>query len=414
MKNRKSLALLLVLLMLTTLIFSACGNTETPSTSKPSAPSTEAPSDTPKADESGIKEYSDLDLPSYISFSTYDVGSATFSQVAGLCEGILTKTGLTTRQIVASTDMARLLPVRSGSINVCVGTSNMTELASKGAAPYNTTDWGPQSFRQVWSCPAAAGIGVYVLEDSDIQSIADLAGKRVTYIPGNDSANLAGGAVLAYAGLTWDDVEMCICSGPSDSYNAFAEGRADCYIGGSTSANLVEISQTKGVRLISPDPDNTEAWNRVKSFASAFYCDKSVKAVGTSEDNPGYVFGFVAPVFLTYADTCTFDLAYALAKAIDESYEEYKDYDVNLVNYAVKTALVPEALVIPVHEGALQYFKDMGYWTDELQARQDFLLTKEAAYAQAWDEALGYASENVISGEAFSEYWTAVSANVEY
>ena len=136
------------------IILSGCGGTDDKTqqptdnagttTEEPGNESTDAPET-----EGGIKDYEDLDLPEYISFSTYDVGTATFSQVAGLCEGILQKTGLVTRQIVASTDKARLIPTRAGTINFVVGTANMVQLAGTGDSPFNTTDWGPQQFRQI-------------------------------------------------------------------------------------------------------------------------------------------------------------------------------------------------------------------------------------------------------------------------
>jgi TRAP transporter TAXI family solute receptor len=322
-------------------------------------------------------------------------------------------TGIKTRQIVSGTDFGRMIPVRSGQVHFFLGTSNTVELASTGKSPFNTSDWGPQAFRQVWSSLSSGGIGVYVLEKSDINTIADLKGKRVTYITGNDSANLVGEAILAYAGLTWDDVEKCICSSPSDAYTALSEGRADCYWGGATAATLFEMDQTMGLRLVEFDRDDQEAWGRLRNFAATFYPKEGTVGVDMSEDNPKCVLGFVAPVVMTYAQLDD-DIAYAVTKAIDISYDAYKDINVELVGWRADLALVPEALVVPFHDGAIKYLKEAGYWNDELQAKQDALLEKEAKLQELWNSALTKASEQKIKSADFAAFWDQVRKDAGY
>jgi len=410
MKRRKLVYFLLIITLSIPLLLAACSNgtTPTPTTSQPLA--TESP-ETPGTP--GGTDLKDVKLPDFISFASYDVGSATFAQVAGLCEGIMNVTGIKTRQIVAGTDFGRMIPVRSGQAHFFVGTSNTVELASVGKSPFNTSDWGPQPLRQVWSALSSGGIGVYVPEKSNIQTIADLAGKRVTYITGNDSANLVGEAILAYAGLTWDDVEKCICSSPSDAYTALAEGRADCYWGGATASTLYEMDQTIGLRLVEFDRDDEEAWNRLRAFAASFYPKEATVGVDISEDNPRCVLGFVAPVVMTYPQLDE-NIAYAISKAIDVSYDAYKDINVELVGWRADLALVPEALVVPFHEGSIKYLKEAGYWNDELQAKQDVLLEREAKLQELWNDALAKASEQKIRSADFAAFWDQIRKEAGY
>lgn len=412
LKRRKLVLWLLIIALSVPMVLSGCSNgsttSPTPATTPPPAGEDPIPTET-----SGGTDLKDIELPDFISFASYDVGSATFSQVAGLCEGVMNVTGIKTRQIVSGTDFGRMIPVRSGQVHFFLGTSNTVELASTGKSPFNTSDWGPQAFRQVWSSLSSGGIGVYVLEKSNINSIADLEGKRVTYITGNDSANLVGEAILAYAGLTWDDVEKCICASPSDAYTAISEGRADCYWGGATASTLYEIDQTMGLRLVEFDRDDQEAWQRLRAFAATFYPKEGTIGVDMSEDNPKCVLGFVAPVIMTYGQLDD-DIAYAVSKAIDISYDAYKDINVELVGWRADIALVPEALVVPFHDGAIKYLKEAGYWNDELQAKQDALLEREAKLQELWSDALTKASEQKIKSADFAAFWDQVRKDAGY
>lgn len=412
LKRRKLVFWLLIIALSIPIVLSGCSNGTTP-TATPATSPTPAVEDPTPTESSGGTDLKDLNLPDFISFASYDVGSATFAQVAGLCEGVMNVTGIKTRQIVSGTDFGRMIPVRSGQVHFFLGTSNTVELASTGKSPFNTSDWGPQAFRQVWSSLSSGGIGVYVLQKSDINTIADLKGKRVTYITGNDSANLVGEAILAYAGLTWDDVEKCICSSPSDAYTALSEGRADCYWGGATAATLFEMDQTMGLRLVEFDRDDQEAWGRLRNFAATFYPKEGTVGVDMSEDNPKCVLGFVAPVVMTYAQLDD-DIAYAVTKAIDISYDAYKDINVELVGWRADLALVPEALVVPFHDGAIKYLKEAGYWNDELQAKQDALLEKEAKLQELWNSALTKASEQKIKSADFAAFWDQVRKDAGY
>ena len=51
------------------------------------------------------------------------------------------------------------------------------------------------------------GQAIAVTKSSGIETYEDLRGRRVAYIKGSPALNVNTEAYLAYAGLTWDDVE---------------------------------------------------------------------------------------------------------------------------------------------------------------------------------------------------------------
>lgn len=411
MKKLKRFVLWLMVFTLTFTLFSAGCSTDSNSAASTGTETTDANTatnaDTNAAStaDSGPVSFEDLDLPEFIAFGTYDVGTATFAQVAGLCEGILQTTGIKTRQIVSGTDFGRMIPVRSGTVQFFLATSNTASLAVPGRSPFNTTDWGPQPLREVWGGFNAAGLAAYVPKDSDINSLADLKGKRVPYQPGNDSANFANEAFLRYAGLTWDDVEKVNCTSPSDAYAALAEGRADVCTGGTSAAKIVEMEQTMGLKLLEFDPNDAESWAKLYDFApTGFYPKVTTIGACVTTDNPKNVLGFIAPILMTYG-ALSDDVAYAMAKAIDTSYDVFVKISPDLAGWKHEEAIVPDAMVVPFHDGAVKYFKEMGYWTDELQAKQDELLEREAMYADLWAKALDGTVAQQIKSSDFPAFW---------
>jgi ABC-type nitrate/sulfonate/bicarbonate transport system substrate-binding protein len=56
------------------------------------------------------------------------------------------------------------------------------------------------------SASSDANLSVATAKDANINTVADLKGKRVAWVRGSDALNIGVEAVLAFAGLTWDDV----------------------------------------------------------------------------------------------------------------------------------------------------------------------------------------------------------------
>jgi hypothetical protein len=105
---------------------------------------------------------------------------------------------------------------------------------------------------------------------------------------------------------------------------------------------------------------------------------------------------------------------YNLVKAIDESYDLFKDTTASSSNWDVKRSILPPADA-PWHEGAIRYAKEKGYWTKEAQAWQDERLARLEKVQAAWDKAVDAfnamraekkkAGEKVNAEEAWPPYW---------
>jgi sulfonate transport system substrate-binding protein len=76
--------------------------------------------------------------------------------------------------------------------------------------------------------PNPKGSGVLVREDSSIQTVADLKGKKVTFAKGS-SANYLIVQLLEKAGLKYSDIEPIYLT-PADARAAFVQGNADAWV----------------------------------------------------------------------------------------------------------------------------------------------------------------------------------------
>lgn len=112
----------------------------------------------------------------------------------------------------------------------------LLEALNAGAIDFGGTGDAPPIFAQSAGVPlryvasqvAYGTEAVIVPADSEIQTLEDLAGKRIAYVQGS-SANYLFVLALQAAGLTPDDVES-IPLAPADAQAAFAGGNVDAWV----------------------------------------------------------------------------------------------------------------------------------------------------------------------------------------
>src|SRR5690606_5504668 len=102
--------------------------------------------------------------------------------------------------------------------------------------------------------------GFAVREDSDIQTIEDLKGKKIPKITGNSSVNIKNEAILAFAGLTWDDVQAVELSSYGGQGDALIQGQIDVVSTTPTASMMFEAESKTGIRWLEMDPNDTEGW----------------------------------------------------------------------------------------------------------------------------------------------------------
>jgi len=327
------------------------------------------------------------EMPKLISWAVYDIGTNAYIQSGILGEVLQKKFGLRLRAIPILSYMSRIDACRAGIADFVI-TAAQPAYALMGAQDFKYVEWGPQRLRQVWVCKRQSGFGISVHGNSKIKTIADLKGKSVGYVVGSITVNLATEAYLSYAGLTWNDVNKVNFPSFGSMAKALNQGKIDACPDDTMTAFARELeAMPGGIRWLEIDPENTEACERAKRVFPYFYCVSDKYGAGMSEQNPGSLFSYSFPALLTYESTDE-DLVYWQTKLLYEGYDAYKDKNPPRMKWWDIDNCLSTPPYAPFHKGAIKYFKEIGKWTDRLQAINDELIELNLKYEEAWEEAL--------------------------
>lgn len=323
-------------------------------------------------------------LPRSMVWSAYDLGSSGYAEASGIANGLQKKFETRIRIVPAGTSIGRLLPMSTGKVTYGF-LANEVYFATEGTYDFETMQWGPQDLRIVLGRPASVGLAV--AKDTGVKEIADLKGKRVGFVKGNPSVNVKNEGYLAFGGLTPKDVEVVWFGSYNVMKDAILANQLDAMGSVTTSANMRQIEASPRGLIWPPfTPDNKKGWDAMRKIISFVEPFKETKGAGVSEQNPVWLVGYRYPMITTYARTSA-DEVYNLVKAIDQSYDLFKDTTSSSSNWEVKRSILPPADA-PWHEGAIRYAKEKGYWTKEAQAWQDERLARLKKVQAAWDKAV--------------------------
>lgn len=334
-------------------------------------------------------------VPDQIVFSTYGTGTATYADLAAVSDAISSAHGVPIRIITSDTAVGRVTPVREGQADMA-RTGDEYTFAYEGDYDFASEEWGPQDVRVVWTPTAPHGL--LVNDNSDIQSFEELKGKNFPRITANPSVNNKLEAFLAYGGLTWDDVNQ-VELGYSEQPDALKNGEIDVLFQQVYGASLFELESAIPVRWLSMESEDQERIDAVKEIAPSTEIDEFTGAPGQEEGESAKGLWYTVPI-MTFAETSE-DLTYFTVKAINDTYEDYKDTTATTPDWNTDGAQL-EPRQVPFHEGTIAYLEEEGLWTEEAEERNNELLKRGEALRAGWEEFIAEADKDNIADE-----WTA-------
>jgi TRAP transporter TAXI family solute receptor len=355
----------------------------------------------------GSKSYK---LPPFIAISTYDVGSAAHMTISMACEGITQHTGQKFRLIPGSTEVARMAALRSGAVHF-TSTGGGGLFQSAGRDEFANISWGPQEVRIVW-CPAITGITLFVRGDSGIKKISDLKGKKVAFIEGSPGLNMQVTAHLAFAGLTWSDVEPVKVASYAAGCEGVITGIVDTSAVVPTASWPMRLeSSSHGVAYLPLLFDDALGWKRAQAMFPIWAKYKAVSGAGVSKDKPLQCATYPNPIVLAYANQDP-DLVYWMTKNLVEAYPIFfQKAEVMKTNWTLDWHLeLTSNTAIPSHPGTIRYLKEIGKWTPELEAHNQELIKNKTALVDLWKQALMQAGTEKVKDENFPAFWEKMRA----
>ncbi|GAA2003427.1 TAXI family TRAP transporter solute-binding subunit [Brevibacterium samyangense] len=359
MFSRRSVRTLAGAALLAT-VLTGCGTI-----TKDGEPSTEAPA--------GVLENG---LPRTTVWTGYGVGTSNYSEQAAVAEALIANYDSQVRILGSDTGMGRLTPLRVGQAQIA-RLSDEAFYAFEGKYEFVSKDWGPQDLRTVWTPPTTVTVGVRAGEG--IETLQDLKGKKVPDFIGNPSTQEKIAGVLAYAGLTEDDVRM-VPAQYGTQPQMLKDGAIDMVYFGAQSSAIIEVATTVDFDWIDFD-GGPEAEKRLQESAPSVVIEEFETPIGKEDGQPvhGPTYSIAMTSYAQYSE----DEVYAMVKAFDEGFPAYEKATTTTKDWSMDT-IDWTPIVIPHHDGLVRYLEEQGVWTPEMEERNQALIARGETLREGW------------------------------
>jgi TRAP transporter TAXI family solute receptor len=347
----------------------------------------------------------EVKLPPTIAITAYDTGTSGFNITVGVGKMMKDKYGSDVRVLPAGNDVARLAPLRAkraAASAMGVG----TYFAQEGVFEFGVKDWGPQPLQMLLSSVDCNGISLGVAADTGVKEVKDLKGKRIGFVVGSPALNQNALAVLAFGGLTRDDVKIVEFASFGAMWKGLLNNDADAAIASTITGTAKEVDTSPRGLIWPPLPKSDKAgWERVKKVGSYFFPHVVTCGAAISKEKPVELGSYPYPIYVVYASQEQ-DLVYSITKAMVDGYDAYKDSAPGASGLGAARQV--KNWVVPLHPGAVTALKEAGHWSAEQEAHNNALLKRQDVLAAAWAD---YNKGNPPADEkAFLESWMKARA----
>ena len=344
-------------------------------------------------------------LPRAMAWSAYNLGTTGYNQAVAIGKVLKDHYGVTLRVLPGKNDVSRLLPLVRGRVQLSAN-GVATYFAQEGVFQFADRRWGPLPLRLIMTSNGDSNQALAVAADTGITGFSQLRGRRVPYVRGAPALNVSTEAFLACGGLSWDDVDRVEFPGYGAMWTGMVNGQVDAAYATTVSGPTRKLEASpRGIRWPTVPHDDRACWQRLWAVAPYFTPHVATRGAGISQAAPHEGATYPYPLLIGL-DSTPPELAHAMARVIHRHYDDFKDADPGAIGWAMDRQLFD--WVVPYHEGAVRYFREVGVWTEAHQAHNDRLLERQRVLAQAWQTMQG---SGAADDDAFVAAWLAVRAD---
>jgi len=341
-----------------------------------------------------------IKLPDTLAWTAYDVGSGGYNQAVAIGNALKNKLNVSLRVLPGKNDISRTLPVREGKVQFSANGVGGAYLAQEAVFEFGGKDWGPQPVRSLLLNNSDALLTIVTAKDANIKTMSDLKGKRVAWVVGAPSLNQNITALLAFGNLTWKDVTRVDFPGFGQAMDGIIANQVDAAFASTISGNAYKIaSSPRGIQYPTVPHGDKAGWARLNKTAPFFIPFMGTEGADMSKEKPVEAATYPYPVLMSY-DSLSADVAYNMTRAMVELFNDYKDGAPGNNGWALDRQRFD--WVVPFHDGAIKYFKEIGKWSDALQKHNDGLVKRQQVLAAAWAETTKSAPAD---DAAFAKSW---------
>lgn len=345
-----------------------------------------------------------IQLPGTIGVTAYDTGSGGYNQAVAVGNALKQHLNVNLRILPGRNDVARQAPVRDRRVPLSfhgVG----TYFSQEGVFEFAARDWGPQAVRVVLLCNSDQILTIATARDADVRTMADLRGKRVTWVAGAPALNANVEAVMAAVGVTWNDVRRVQFGGYGQAMQGIINGQADAGWASSISGPLFQLEASpRGLHYPAFPHADAEAWGRLRENAPWFIPGTGRDGAGLSAERPVENTTYPYPILMGYAETDE-ALVYNVTRAMLAFFDDYRGAAPGNNGWALDRQRFDWA--VPFHSGAVRALREAGAWKPEHDAHNEALIRRQTTMIEAWGR---YLPEAPREPEAFKAGWMRARA----
>ncbi len=348
----------------------------------------------------GICSPSSAGKPDVISMAANTASSNTYAEITAIGNAINAKFGTKIRAIPIGNAMGRAIALMTGKAKFWMSCSAYYT-TFQGIGDFAVKKWGPQRLRILILVNRDANFSPAVSKDSPVNSIADLKGKRVSWVVGNSGINMQTEAYLAFGGLTLKDVELVEFAGYGPSVMGLSSGQVDMTMAANSSPVTLKVAASpSGLKWVPIPTTDKAGWEKVQKLAPFVRPQTITRGPGVAEGQSFELGGYPCPTFVTKAQEDA-EIVYWMTKMTIESWDGYRNSVKSAPFWHIDTAITSK-FAVPYHEGSVRYYKEIGKWSDQLEAQQQVLLKREKALQAAFEQAK---AEFKGDDSEFAGYW---------
>ena len=345
------------------------------------------------------------ELPKTLVWTTYGTGATANAQSIAIGSVLKQTDEVNLRILPGKNDISRLLPLLSGKAQFsATGSDNV--YSQEGVFTFGERAWGPQPTSILMHNISDACSSIFSIAGDldDVNSMADLKGKRLGLVRSSAAFLLGAKAQLAFAGLTLDDVEVVDVGSNGAAVDGIIAGQVDFTQTSTASGTVVKMQAgPRGVKHIETPHDDAEGWARLQAVVPWY--QPQICTVGAAVPEGGME-GITSPYPVLIAINGDDDLAYAMTKWMHENIDNYRDKAPANGGWALDRQNL-EGSLVPINAGAVRYYKEIGAWTDAAEANRQKGLMRQKVLRETWDEYVPTASQDA---EEFKNGWAAARA----
>ncbi len=326
-----------------------------------------------------VAAQSDLKYPKVVRFASLSPGTLLYILISGLCKVASDKSPMT-MVVVPTAGAYTWLPMLTKQGTIDIGMENFASIASMWTgiiAPEpipkgfgNKPPYPKTPTVRILNAGPAFTMSMLVRKDSDLKYVHELKGKRIawewTAFPPNIAITLA---VLLNGGLTIDDVKTVPVTEVVAAVKAVQEGRIDATVCALGMSAVAEADALVGVRFLHGSMDPKMVKEGQRAMPGCYPIVQPAGPPGIPEDTPVWS----APLANVTTTKMPDHVAYKIVETWWDNYTDYQPIHPILRLWTPKT-FVNSNFTMPYHTGAIQFYKDKGVWTTELEEKQKQLL----------------------------------------